>query len=274
LIEENLIPYFKKRGAPRPFFVPIMADYTADQPTPTTRQAPIVFVGNSLGLAEPAVQEFMQRWRGRERLAQVIRQAEAELSVLDPAKNLYQCMDETEFPQLESEEEEYAIFRYLLCQGSAARRTRLLESIAGLGLQLFGGDWNTYLPQNSPLRQCYRGYLPMQEEPKTFSTGHIFVNIHSVGHVTGPNMRFFNVAGMGGFQITDGPEFSRYLELDTEAVFFASAEEFVEKVQTYRHRYQEADEIRANGQARTRRDWTYDRWVEMVFSQLNVVSPL
>ncbi|MDX9754677.1 MAG: hypothetical protein RBU29_11975, partial [bacterium] len=161
LIEEHLIPYFQKRGAPHPFFIPLMADYVAERPLPTSRQIPIVFVGNSLGLAPPAVQEFFARWAGRDDLIEAIRAAEAELGVFSPEKNLYQYLVQNRLPQLESEAEEYAIFRYLLCQGSAARRRTVLERIAGMGLHLFGGDWKAYLPPESPLHGGFRGYLPM-----------------------------------------------------------------------------------------------------------------
>ncbi|MBD3267205.1 glycosyltransferase [bacterium] len=273
LIEENLIPYFLKRGAGCAFFVPIMADYVTPQPARTNRRAPIVFVGNSLGLTQHAVAEFMQQWKGRDRLIQSIREAEADVSAFHPHKNLYQCMKDFGFTQLESAEEEYCIFRYLLCQGSASRRKNLLERIAHLGLHLFGGDWPGYLPKDSPLHSCFQGYLPMKDEHKAFGVGHIFVNIHSIGHVTGPNMRFFNVAGMGGFQITDGNHFQRYLEPGTEAVFYESGDEFVEKVEYYLNHIAEADTMREQGQNRVRADWTYSRWVEMVFDRVNVKAP-
>ena len=268
LIEDNLIPYFKKRGAHHPFFVPIMADYVSAQPVQTSRQIPIIFIGNCLGLAPKAAGEFITRWQGRDSLVNYIKQAEGVLGDFNSKTNLYDYLRENPMPQIAGEEEEYAVFRYLLCQGSAARRRKLLEKIVLLGLQLFGGDWPAYLPPDSPLHACFRGYLPLEEEAKAFHAGHIFVNIHSVGHVTGPNMRFFNVPGMGGFQISDGPLFSRYLQPDSEAVFFATEEEFVEKVLYYRNHYKEAEEIRCQGHLRIKKDWTYDRWVEMVFGQL------
>lgn len=273
LIEENLIPYFKKRGCHNPFFIPIMADYTAGQPVRTSRQAPVVFIGNCLGLAPTAVEEFMARWQAREGLRKSIIMAESILGDFGSGTNLYDYLRDNPMPQIDTEEEDYAVFRYLLCQGSAARRRTLLEKIAHLGLQLFGGDWPAYLPPDSPLHACYRGYLPLHEEIKAFQIGHIFVNIHSVGHVTGPNMRFFNVPGMGGFQITDGPLFSRYLQPDAESVFFITEDDFLEKVTFYRSHYKEADEIRFEGQKRIQKNWSYDQWVEKVFAQLQLSAP-
>ncbi|MEW6234577.1 MAG: glycosyltransferase [Candidatus Omnitrophota bacterium] len=273
LIDRHLISIFARRGAPHPFFAPLMADYASPRPMPTNRQFPIVFVGNSLGLSPQAASEFFNRWRGRDGLLDYIKRAETALSAFDPDINLYQTMSAEPPPQIGGLEEEYAVFRYLLCQGSAARRRRLLERIAPLGLVLFGGDWANYLPPDSPLRGCLRGHLPLRDEPKIFSHGHIFVNIHSVGHVTGPNMRFFNAAGMGGFQISDGPEFGVYYEPDSEMIYYRTESEFAERVRYYLAHPQEADEIRERARLRTLRDWTYQRWIDWVCGEIGLQAP-
>jgi len=273
LIEKNLIPYFERRGAHDPFFVPLMADYTAEVLPQTDRRFPIVFVGNSLGMSPQAVAEFHKRWKGRDELLDYIDEREKALSIFDPAINLYNTLDRSPIPQVTSEEESYAVFRYLLNQGSAARRRRLLEKIAPLGLVLFGGDWTAYLPPESPLHRCLRGYLTISEEPNLFQFGHLFVNIHSIGHVTGPNMRFFNVPGMGGFQITDGPELNTFLEDGSEAVFYSSEDEFLDRIRYYLDHTAEADEIRSQGFERVKKDWTYRNWVDWVFEELGIQNP-
>ncbi|MDX9754271.1 MAG: hypothetical protein RBU29_09945, partial [bacterium] len=203
LLERHLIPLYQERGAPHPFFVPLMADYTAPQPVPTDRRQPLVFVGNSLGLALPEVQHLLPRWQKRDALFRAIRRAESDLSHFDSQHNLYDYLAHNPLPQVESPREGYEIFRYLLCQATAARRKRLLEVVARWGLALYG-NWRDSVSYNSPLREGLKGPLPIEEEPSLFAQGGIFINIHSVGHVTGPNMRFFNVPGMGGFLLSDG----------------------------------------------------------------------
>lgn len=272
-IEKNLIPYFQRRGAHHPFFVPLMADFTADSLPQTDRRFPIVFVGNSLGMSPQAVAEFRDARKEKERLLAYIDRAEKELGEFDPDINLYNYIDRNPIPQVASEEESYPIFRYLLNQGSAARRRRLLEKLVPYGLILFGGDWQAYLPPESPLHGCLKGYLTISEEPKLFNLGHIFVNVHSIGHVTGPNMRFFNVPGMGGFQITDGQLFKEYLKENSETVFYASEDECVDRIRYYLNHPNEADEIRNRGFARVKRDWTYRNWIEWVFNELGILIP-
>ena len=269
LIEKKLIPIFKKRGSPHPFFVPIMADICMDSPTPTDRRVPIVFVGNSLGLAPAAAIAFRNQWTGRDALLQYITEAERDLSAFGRRENLYDYIHGNPIPQVNTGREEYEIFRYLLCQASAARRRTLLESIAPMGLALFGGDWDGCLPQNAPLRQCWRGPLPLHDESKTFTRGALFINIHSVGHVTGPNMRFFNTAGMGGLQITDG-EFSNYLQPESEAVYYTTRDELIERIQYYLNHPSECDEIRARGQERVRNEWTYSHWMNWISKEMNL----
>ncbi len=269
LIERNLIHIFKKRGAPHPFFVPIMADICANSPAPTDRRVPIVFVGNSLGLTPAAVEAFFNQWKGRDALLQYFKKAEQDLSDFDRRENLYNYIHNNPIPQIQTGQEEYEVFRYLLCQGSAARRRTLLESIAPMGLALFGGDWDGYLAPNAPLRRCWRGPLPLHEESKTFAHGALFINIHSVGHVTGPNMRFFNAAGMGGLQITDG-KFSNYLQPESEAVYYQSRNELMEKIQYYLHHPNECDEIRARGQERVRNEWTYNHWMNWISKEMKL----
>ncbi len=269
LIEKGLIPYFQRRGAPHPFFVPLMADFVANQPTPTNRQIPIVFVGNSLGLSPQAVTEFFQLWSGRDELINYILKAEKALSHFELQENLYGYLNSNPIPQIQDESEEYAVFRYLLCQASAARRRYLLERITPFGLAIWGGDWRGYLPKESILNRCLKGPLPLQEEPKVFGYGAVFVNIQSIGHVTGPNMRFFNVPGMGGFQISDG-NFSNYLEADEETVYYTTGDQLVEKVRYYLNHPGEMDEIRANGHTRILRDWTYDRWLDWISDEMSI----
>jgi len=273
LIDRHLIPIYQRRGAPHPFYLPLMANYVAGTPPVPDRRFPVVFVGNSFGLPAAEIAHFHNRWQGRPRLQQYIAQAEHDLSRFDPATHLYNYLEAQSIPEVSTPEEEYAVFRYLYCQATAARRRRLLERIAPCGLHIFGGDWQNYLPPDSPLLATLHGYLPIHEEAKIFQYGHIFVNLHTIGHVTGPNMRFFNVPGMGGFQISDVPGFASFLEPGTETVYYTSEDEIADRVRYYREHPAEADEIRLRGYERVKRDWTYRAWIARVFHELGARAP-
>lgn len=272
-IEKGLLPIFEKRGYRRQLFQPIMADFVADSPTPTNNSMPVVMVGNSLALSPEARRHFWQPLEGRPELKKYIEEAERELGDFDRQIDFYAWLTDSPPPRIEHAHEWYAVFRYLLSQATAARRRTVLEALAPLGLTLFGGDWDAYLPADSPLRGCLKGYLPISEEPKAFQAGSVFVNIHSVGHQTGPNMRFFNVAGMGGFQISDRPGFDEYLASDSEALYADSVQAFVELTRQALADEAKRNDIRASALERVRRDWTYRNWLESVFEELNLKRP-
>jgi len=271
LIEQNLIPYFRERGAPHPFFLPIMADYALPPPPPSRPRFPIVFIGNYLGLPTEEREQFFRRWSDRDVLIQYLQKAERELSVFENHLDLFTYLDTHPVPQISTIEEKYAVFRFLLCEATAARRCYLLEKISHLGPAIFG-YWENKIPAHSPLRQNLRGPISIHDEPQVVSQGGLFVNIHSVGHVTCPNMRFFNMPGLGGFQLSDG-DFADYLEPDTETVYYRTGDEWVERVTYYLHHPEEADEIRRRGNERIRRDWTYAKWVEMAFAEMKLSLP-
>ncbi len=272
-IEEHLVPIFERRGYHHCFFQPIMADFVAPQPTPTDDTMPIIMVGNSLALPPSGQQSFWAQWQGRDELIKAIQAAERDLSDFDQDLNLYTYLDDNPLPDINSEDEWYSIFRYLLSQGTAARRQAVLEQLAPMGLALFGSDWDAYLPQGSVLRRCFKGYLPMTEEPKAFSHGSIFVNIHSIGHQMAPNMRYFNVGGMGGFQISDRPQFDEYLANEKEAVYATRVSDFAQKVKHYLNSKQEREAIRHAAHQRISKDWTYKNWLENVIKKLGVKTP-
>ncbi|MBI1391055.1 MAG: glycosyltransferase [bacterium] len=271
VIEKRLIPMFEARGYRGVHFLPIMADFAGEAPAPSDGRMPVVMVGNSLALAPAARQAFRERINNREALLAAIDEAERALGDFDAHLNFYDYLEAHPWPQLDGPDDEYAIFRYLLSQSTAHRRRAVLERLAPLGLALFGGDWDSFLPAGSPLRSCLKGYLPIHEEPRVFAHGSIFVNIHSIGHVTGPNMRFFNVGGMGAFQISDNPQFSCYFEEDAECVFASTVDEFEQKTRDFLDHPEARDAIRSAAQQRVRRDWTYHNWVDAVMSEIGGV---
>lgn len=262
VIDKRLVALYQQRGAPKAAFVPIMADYVADAPSPTSGELPIVFIGNSLGLQPRERDHWLQTWKPRERTYQAIIDAEQALSDFDLQLNLYDYLEQNPLPDLQSEIEEFQAFRYLLCQATAARRVQILERLTDKGLHVFG-NWEHSLRPDSPLRACLRGPLPMEQERNMFKRGSIFINIHSTGHLTGPNMRFFNVAGMGGFSLSDGA-FGEFLTPGVEYAVYRSLNELDDAADHYLNHPDEMNAIREQGRARVQKDWTYDNWLDWI----------
>ena len=269
--ERNLIPHYRKRGADHVFAVPLMANFCPEEPVATDGSLPVVFVGNSLGLNSIAVDAWRRKWSRRARLLPYVEEALQELGDFDRQVHIFQTLDTHPIPDVENEREHFEVYRYLLCQATDARRRRLLEALAPFGLVVYG-NWEDRLPPDSPLHPCLRGFLPINQENDLYAQGSLFINIHSVGHVTSPNMRFFNIPALGGLQLTDGP-FAAFLEPEVESVFFSSVAELVEKTAYFLAHPAEAEEIRRRGHARVQRQWTYPHWLEWVLREINVQGP-
>lgn len=263
--EERMIPIFQKRGYGDVRFIPLMANYVPSAPIKSDGRFPLIILGNSLASPPDQVAPFLESWRGRDELLRYIHEAERTLSIFDDCVNFYRYLEENPIPQIENPREWYRVFRYLLCQASSERRIQILETLAPLGLNIFGSGWERTVSPDSPIRGCLRGFLPLSEEPQVFAHGRIFINTHTIGNDTGPNMRFFNVAGMGAFQISDCPWFEHFLSHGEEIVYCSSLREYAENVRYYLDHPQEMEAIRHNAQKRIRENWTYDHWLDRIF---------
>lgn len=269
--EARLLPVYRERGAPHAFYLPLMANHIADAPTPPGSEFPILFVGNSLSLEPEAIQQFWQRWQSRPHLAEAIRAAEDQLSDLERGPNLFDYLEHNPLPGLADTNEYFAIYRYLLCQATAARRRQVLEALVPHGLAVFG-RWNHALPSQSPLRQALRGNLPFRQERTLFTRTRLFINIHSVANVTCPNMRFFNAAGMGSLLLSDGP-FENFLQPDQEYLAYQSLAELQDKTRQALANPKRFDDLREAGWQRIRQQWTYHNWLDWAFAELGVQAP-
>ncbi len=262
--ERHLIERLQRLGAQGPIFRSMASD-DLEPPQGLGETGKVLFVGNSLAPDPNKRRRLEEKWRSRPGFLNSLNEMAEEISHIESKHNLYDMM-RSHFQGID-DDEEYDIFDYLLCEGSARRRIRILEKLIPLGLEIYGGDWDYTLPGEHPLRACLRGVLPPQQVPAMHHAASVVVNIHSVGHLTGPNMRFFNIPGVGGVQVSDaGHEFDQYLADGTETLFFHSDEECVEKVRRLLDHDEARQQIRCTGRNRALRDHTYDRWITDVFS--------
>lgn len=271
LIERGLAPDYQRRGAARVFHLPLVANYFAEEITPTDGSEALVFVGNPLGVGETASRALWIKWRARPRLFRYVTESERILGDFGRQTDIFSHFGREPVPDVESRREWFEVYRYLLCMGTEARRRQVLEAAAPLGLSVYG-NWEGRLPPSSPLRPCLRGWLPMDREPALYSKARLFVNIHSAGHVTSPNMRFFNTAGMGAGQLTDGP-FDSFLRDGEEAVYFRSVGEFAERARECLDHPGRLEEIRRRGLERVRNEWNYRTWLRRVCAELGFRLP-
>lgn len=250
-------------------WLPLAANYVADEPVPWGYEYPLVFVGNWMGFSPEQRNEFRNRYQGRDALLAYVDESVNVLGDPDRDINLYEHVSSHPIPDVDAREEWFDVFRVLLSESTGMRRQRVLEAIADKGLVIFG-NWKHLDPQ-SPLQACLRGPIRIQQERELFSRGTAFMNIHSVANADTPNMRFFNTAGMGSLQITNG-KFERFLN-DKETLHFQTRQEAMDQVDHALSHEKEMADIRQQAWERVCAEWTYTHWIQRLFDAFGFQFP-
>ena len=149
-------------------------------------------------------------------------------------------------------------------------RMRILESLEGFDLKLWGPAWPVWL--NSPLRRCHTGVDVREgEKAKAFSAAKIVVNTMHYAEIEGVNVRTFEAAGCGAFQIADAkPALADLFIPDREIVTFASREELRDKVGYYLRHDAERSRIAGAGRLRAHGEHTYAHRINRIFESVGL----
>lgn len=132
-------------------------------------------------------------------------------------------------------------------------RVRLLKRLHGLDVRIWG--WSGW--KNTELANRYRGPLNAKESAKAYRFAKICVNTNITPHAHGVNVKTFEIAAAGGFQLSDRTKdlstlFNKGVELDV----FVDEDDFKKKVQYWLEHTEERRRIARAGQARCLRDHT------------------
>jgi spore maturation protein CgeB len=111
-----------------------------------------------------------------------------------------------------------------------------------------------------PLKMAIQNqFVAHTDKAGAFRGAKIVLNNLNPAEMWGTNVRTFEVAGAGGFQITDWrPGLSQLFEIDKELVTFDDIDELRTKLRHYLAAPEERAAIAAAGHARAARDHTYD----------------
>lgn len=144
-------------------------------------------------------------------------------------------------------------------------RARLLEQFVEYDLKIWGDHLPCWL--DSPVRAHYPGvFVAEREKAKAFQAAKIVLNTLTQKEVAGTNVRTFEAAGCGGFQIADWrPESEQLFKADEEIVYFHSREELRAKVDHYLRRPEERRRIAEAGRRRAHTEHTYVQRLQRAF---------
>jgi spore maturation protein CgeB len=136
-------------------------------------------------------------------------------------------------------------------------RARLLEQFVDRDLKIWGASFPEWL--DSPLRANYPNvYVAELEKSKAYAAAKIVLNTMHYAEIWGVNLRTFEIAGCGGFQIADmRPRLPELFEPDREIVTFETADELKDKVDYYLDRPEQRQAIADAGYARAHAEHTY-----------------
>lgn len=136
-------------------------------------------------------------------------------------------------------------------------RQEILRHLAQFDLKIWGTrpDWLL-----NRLRVPHSGREVFADDKARAANGaRICLNTLHYGEVDGLNVRAFELAGCGGFQlITSVPVLAEHFHVGSEIVAFRSADELADLVRYYLDRPQLAAEIALRGQLRAHREHTYE----------------
>jgi spore maturation protein CgeB len=146
-------------------------------------------------------------------------------------------------------------------------RVRLLEQIQDLNVKVWGwSGWSA-----TPLRSRYFGSLDARESAKVYRLAKICINTNVHPLAKGVNLKTFEIAAAGGFELTDHPEhleesFVVGKELDT----FEGENEFRSKVEYWLTHEQERAMVAEAGRARTLRDHTLQQRLRVLLNTVGL----
>jgi spore maturation protein CgeB len=136
-------------------------------------------------------------------------------------------------------------------------RQEILRHLADFDLKIWGRrpDWLL-----SRLSVPHRGREVFTDDKARAANGaRICLNTLHYGEVDGLNVRAFELAGCGGFQlISSVPVLAQHFDIGSEIIAFRSTGELVELVRHYLDRPELAAEIAVRGQHRAHREHTYE----------------
>jgi spore maturation protein CgeB len=145
-------------------------------------------------------------------------------------------------------------------------RAKILEAFTDYDIKIWGPGFPAWL--ESPVRARFTGeYVAEVEKAKAFRAAKVVINTFTQNEVTGVNVRAFEAAGCGAFQVADWrPAVPDLFRPDEEIVLFRSRDELKEKVDYYLTRPDLRSKIAEAGCRRAHAEHTYRHRLERVLN--------
>jgi spore maturation protein CgeB len=152
-------------------------------------------------------------------------------------------------------------------------RAALFEQLSEFDCKVWGLPPPLWLNSATINQMVQNKFVVNEEKSKAFRAAKIVVNSTHPGEIDGTNLRTFEVAGAGGFQLANfRPALADLFVLGQEIETFRSVAELKEKVRYFLARPEQRRKIADAGAKRAQREHTYElrlgRLISVVFGQL------
>jgi spore maturation protein CgeB len=148
------------------------------------------------------------------------------------------------------------------------RRPEFLSGLVDLGISFWTHSWDRQLQERHPeLTPHYRGSARGPAMLKVLNGADVVINVHRFyNSIEGTNMRTFEAAGCGAFQITEyRKELERMFKIGEELEVFYDVDDLKRKVKYYLAHPEERVEMGERAQKRVYAEHTYQQRFEEMF---------
>lgn len=151
-------------------------------------------------------------------------------------------------------------------------RVETLEAVARMGVDLavYGRGWET-LPEGSPVKPHHRAktLLPAQRVAAAYRASKIVLNVHHPQIVQGCNMRTFEAAACGAFQLVDDrPSLHQLFNPPEDLVTYSSPSELTDLIRRYLADPDQRRAVAERGRRRVLAEHTYTKRLAFMLSRI------
>lgn len=188
-----------------------------------------------------------------------------------PTHYLPECFNPVRHRALEMTEEERAAYScdVVVAGTQHAYRVSILRQIEGPDVKIWGGPPPTWLDPG-PLRALYQGRPVFNEDKaKAFVAAKIVLNTLYYAEIWGVNVRTFEAAGVGAFQLVDWrPGLEQLFADGKELVTHRSVDQLRDNINRWLPRDEERREIAVAARKRALAEHTYRHRLELLLDTL------
>lgn len=147
-------------------------------------------------------------------------------------------------------------------------RARILEELLEYDIAIYGPY--PFWMKSRALKFHKKKIIAGLEKSEIFYKSKICLNTFTYTNITGTNCRLFEIAGSGGFQISEyRDEIPKFFEPNKEIVLFRTIDELKEKINYYLKHPEERWKIAEAGYKRAIKENTWEHRVKYLLKELN-----